>query len=743
MPSRPDSDALADHLDGVRRLVRTLVRDEAEVDDVVQDTMVAALESRTQVRGGLRAWLGGVARNMVRRTARSEGRRANHEHAALAHGTVPATADVIARAAEQRRVLDTLLGMEEPYRSAVLLRFVEDLPPRKIAKRLDMPVETVRTHIKRGIQRLRDRLGQAHNGDREQLRAALALAASEPLGAAHARAVALARASGLVVLLALCAGAILWFGRSGIDDAVEERRPELIADTPATDAPKDPAAVPTAANIDDRKPMPSAVPPITIARKKGETGGGDDAPLVRPDPDPDAGTARPHPEIPPVRPVEPERRPDPRVAIEEKSAKKDGAKSTKQGSGAKPPPEGEAEDDADGDFYEGETSFTGPQVGKAIDKGVAWLIKRQGRDGSWGGIQFNSTYGGSGDGGLGMRAGPTALALYTLLKCKVPLNHPAVKRGFKYLDKHFEKPPSSYETSMLLLAVTATADNYKQSGKQKVRPKLTGKYRKWANKLVDHLVKKREARGWRYNVKKGQTATGGPEDLSSTQLAALALFSAHQLGIKVKTRVWEDILAFTLEQQAEDGPEIEYTDPVDPSRKRTARARGFAYIRTAQDEHESRSRGGMTACGLANLEMARYVLSDGGRKRDKWDRRKDAARVQQAIFDGIAWLEENWSPFEDPKAEKKNVYHVYWLYALERAMDLLGLKLLGSHRWYSEGGQELLNRQLAQGHWQTRRGQGHDILDTSFALLFLKRASGDYIPVPSVTGGTGDPADNR
>jgi hypothetical protein len=422
----------------------------------------------------------------------------------------------------------------------------------------------------------------------------------------------------------------------------------------------------------------------------------------------------------------------------------------KEGGKEDGPAAGGEEDPDDGsEFYDEETSFSGKQVSKAIDKGIAWLIKKQGRNGSWGAMKGNSTYGG-GDGGTeGNPAGPTSLALYALLKCKVPLKHPAIKRGFDFLKKHHKKPGSSYEVSMLLLAITATADNSKMSSTSKKRPtpKLSGAYRGWANKLVDQLVDKRTARGWRYNHD-GQPETeaaGGPEDISSTQLASLALFAAHRLGIKTKRQVWEDILAYSMEQQEDDGPELKFKDPVDSKLDRTARARGFAYHKGLENPDEGQATGGMTACGLANVEMARYVLTDGGKKRKEWDERADAKKVQDAIFDGLAWLVKNWSPFDNPKKQRTNIYHVYWLYALERAMDLLDLSLVGSHRWYNEMGQELLNRQASDGFWDTKTTlTPSDTLDTSFALLFLKRATKGSIPFGSVTGGSEEaPEDNR
>ncbi len=402
-------------------------------------------------------------------------------------------------------------------------------------------------------------------------------------------------------------------------------------------------------------------------------------------------------------------------------------------------------DDDGGEFYEDETSFSGKQVSKAIDKGVAWLRKKQGRSGSWGSLKGNSTYGGGESSNQGQNpSGLTSLCLYALLKCKQPLRDPVIKKGFAYIWDNHKIPNNDYDVSMLLLAVTATADNSKMSAtaKKRAKPKLAGRYRGWANKLAAELVKRRSERGWRYN--QPNLEPQGGEDLSSTQLAALALFAADRCGIRVKKKVWEDILAYSLEQQESDGPEVTYKDPVDPNLNRTARARGFAYMIESDDPDEGPT-GGMTACGLANVEMARFILSDGGRKRDQWNKRSDAKKVQTALYDGIAWLEKNWSPFANPKKQRRQIYHVYWLYALERAMDLLSLRLVGSHNWYNEMGQELLNRQASDGHWATGTTlEPNDTMDTAFALLFLKRATKGSIPFGSVTGGSDEPPeDNR
>ena len=93
-------------------------------------------------------------------------------------------------------------------------------------------------------------------------------------------------------------------------------------------------------------------------------------------------------------------------------------------------------------------------------------------------------------------------------------------------------------------------------------------------------------------------------------------------------------------------------------------------------------------------------------------------------------------------------YQTYYLYAVERAMDLRGKELIGKHVWYVEGAKEFLAHQIpvkvknpldanapeVQGtYWKT--GTTHepkDVLDTCFALLFLKRATKGL--APTITG---------
>ncbi|MEM1453210.1 MAG: sigma factor-like helix-turn-helix DNA-binding protein, partial [Planctomycetota bacterium] len=87
------------------------------------------------------------------------------------------------------------LDLDEPYRTVVLLRFFEELPPRAIAKRTGRPVETVRKQTQRGLERLREAL-QARYGDRGAWAVALLPLAGPGVVRAGAGAAAIAGGGG-------------------------------------------------------------------------------------------------------------------------------------------------------------------------------------------------------------------------------------------------------------------------------------------------------------------------------------------------------------------------------------------------------------------------------------------------------------------------------------------------------------------------------------------------------------------
>lgn len=172
----PDADALARELERVRALVRHVVRDGAVADDLTQEAWLTAARRGAPAGASPVAWLTGIARNLARRVARAEERRTRHERLVAPPGAAPATADVVARAELCRRVVDAVLALDEPYRTALLARYFDGLSSAEIARRTGVPAATVRSRVMRGVELLRERFRGERSEDRPSAALLLLLA---------------------------------------------------------------------------------------------------------------------------------------------------------------------------------------------------------------------------------------------------------------------------------------------------------------------------------------------------------------------------------------------------------------------------------------------------------------------------------------------------------------------------------------------------------------------------------------
>ena len=166
MQRQSDLDRLARDSAWARRLARRLVGNEHDAEDVVQEAWVAALERPEPTRGSFRAWLGGVMRNLVRQRRRGDLRRADREERAYTPEARPPAADVVVELTAQRTLVDTLLSLDEPFRTVLLERFYRGRSLKRIALDQGVPVSTVHGWIDRGLARLRRQLDRSHGKDR-------------------------------------------------------------------------------------------------------------------------------------------------------------------------------------------------------------------------------------------------------------------------------------------------------------------------------------------------------------------------------------------------------------------------------------------------------------------------------------------------------------------------------------------------------------------------------------------------
>jgi RNA polymerase sigma-70 factor (ECF subfamily) len=135
-----------------------------DAEDVTQQTFVSAWTGRAGYRpekGPLPAWLVGVCRHKIADAWARRDRQRREAEAAAAQartGTAPVTAGVDTAIADRLLVLDELDLLGQPQRGIIELAFFEDLTHAQIAARTGIPLGTVKSHIRRTLERLRTRL---------------------------------------------------------------------------------------------------------------------------------------------------------------------------------------------------------------------------------------------------------------------------------------------------------------------------------------------------------------------------------------------------------------------------------------------------------------------------------------------------------------------------------------------------------------------------------------------------------
>lgn len=164
----PDPEALLAHTPYVRALARELVFDAALARDVEQETWLAALREAPRDPAAARGWLAAIVRNIAHKALRSRGRRSAREaEVARDVSAVPTPAEVLEREELRREVVALVNTLDEPYRGALVLRYLEGCEPKEVARRLGVPLETAKTRLKRGLEVLRARLDRTRRGGRE------------------------------------------------------------------------------------------------------------------------------------------------------------------------------------------------------------------------------------------------------------------------------------------------------------------------------------------------------------------------------------------------------------------------------------------------------------------------------------------------------------------------------------------------------------------------------------------------
>jgi RNA polymerase sigma-70 factor (ECF subfamily) len=144
------------HGSAVRGLLRRMGAQAAEADDVAQDAFLAAFERIAEFRGEgtFAGWVKKIAARQYLRRLQRERRLS-----ALAAEEGAEEADPGAGDADHRIDLDEALrGLSAAERLCVSMCYGAGLSHGEAADALNLPLGTVKSHVKRGLDKLRTRL---------------------------------------------------------------------------------------------------------------------------------------------------------------------------------------------------------------------------------------------------------------------------------------------------------------------------------------------------------------------------------------------------------------------------------------------------------------------------------------------------------------------------------------------------------------------------------------------------------
>ncbi len=134
--------------------------------DVTQDVLIRFWEHHDEINSNKAlGWLLRVTRNACIDELRKRKTRRNAltvdtdglEHASGSH---PSPADDAEAADFREHLEDALDEVDEPYRSVIILREIQNLKYKEISDALDMPMNTVKVYVHRGRKKLRNQLSQ-------------------------------------------------------------------------------------------------------------------------------------------------------------------------------------------------------------------------------------------------------------------------------------------------------------------------------------------------------------------------------------------------------------------------------------------------------------------------------------------------------------------------------------------------------------------------------------------------------
>ena len=142
-------------------LARRMLRDESAAEDVTQDVFVKIWQKALdymQSKGSVSTWVMTIAHHSAVDAIR---RRSSHETVVLEEGELERYADEHSdNRLEQVTVSRALAALEPGERGLIELAYFEGLSHSQLATRTGIPLGTIKSRLRLGLQKLKDALGE-------------------------------------------------------------------------------------------------------------------------------------------------------------------------------------------------------------------------------------------------------------------------------------------------------------------------------------------------------------------------------------------------------------------------------------------------------------------------------------------------------------------------------------------------------------------------------------------------------
>lgn len=147
------------HGSGLVRMVRMFVDDRNAAEDLVQEAFIRLARSRHRIHDSSKA--AAYLRSIVLNLARDHNRRGlvSLRHHLPSDPLRASLEDTIELREDQRMVIDALRDLPHRQRDCLILRYYDELPVPDIGEVLGISVNSVKTHLTRGLRSLEAKLG--------------------------------------------------------------------------------------------------------------------------------------------------------------------------------------------------------------------------------------------------------------------------------------------------------------------------------------------------------------------------------------------------------------------------------------------------------------------------------------------------------------------------------------------------------------------------------------------------------